>query len=123
MFCAGAAWNEGDSAYLPANVSRQTSLENPYFKDTDSNNPLTFPLRSPDAMAKFPPSLLIASTRDQALSSVVRTHSVLVARGVDADLHVWEGLGHAFYFDPALPESQEVFDVIVKFFDRHLQVP
>jgi hypothetical protein len=30
---------------------------------------------------------------------------------------------HAFLMDPDLPESQEVYDVIVKFFDRHLGHP
>jgi len=71
-------------------------------------------------MAKFPPSLLVATTRDVALSSVVVTHSQLVRLGVDAELHVWEGLGHTFYTDPDLPESREVHDVVIGFFDRHL---
>ena len=71
-------------------------------------------------MKHFPPSLLIAGTRDPALSSVVQTHSVLVSQGVDAELHIWEGLGHAFFFDPDLPQSKEVYAVMAKFFDDHL---
>jgi monoterpene epsilon-lactone hydrolase len=30
---------------------------------------------------------------------------------------------HAFFIDPDLPESQEVFRVVVKFFDQHLGRP
>ncbi len=32
----------------------------------------------------------------------------------------WDGLGHAFHFDSRLPESREAYDIIVRFFDRHL---
>jgi monoterpene epsilon-lactone hydrolase len=51
---------------------------------------------------------------------VVQTHSELVRLGVEAELHVWEGLGHAFFFNPELPQSREMYDVTVKFFDKHL---
>jgi acetyl esterase/lipase len=71
-------------------------------------------------MARFPPSLLIASTRDLALSSVVYTHSVLVQQRVPAELHVWEGLPHSFFVDPELPQSREVYEIAARFFDRNL---
>lgn len=121
MLCEGAAyWTEGDSAHLANDVSAQTIAKNPYFKNTDPDDPLAFPVRSPQLLGEFPPSLLISSVRDFALSSVVRTHSLLVAKNVDADLYVWEGLEHAFHLDPALPESREVYEVTIKFFDKHL---
>jgi epsilon-lactone hydrolase len=45
----------------------------------------------------------------------------LVRLGVEADLHIWEGMGHATYaFNPKAPESDEVHQVIVDFFDKHL---
>jgi hypothetical protein len=44
----------------------------------------------------------------------------LVKLGVDADLHVWEGLFHGFFYNPDVPESQEAYDVIVRFFEKHL---
>jgi epsilon-lactone hydrolase len=124
MLCAGAAyWSEGDTGYFDAALTGD-DLETPhrtrYLKDANLSDPLVFPARSPQVMAKFPPSLLIAATRDKALSSVVYTHSLLIAQGVDAELHVWEGLGHAFFYDPDLPESREVYGVVVKFFDVHL---
>jgi acetyl esterase/lipase len=120
MFCAAAAyWDEGDSGYY-VNGGPQPPNQNPYLKNADLKDPLVFPLNSPAVLAKFPPSLLVVATRDFALSSVVQTHSELVRLGVDADLHVWEGLGHAFFFNPDLPQSREMYDVTVKFFDKHL---
>lgn len=125
MFCEGGLyWTEGDSGYTGEAFGWGSLSDpmdrNPYFKDVDPNNPLAFPARSAQVMARFPPSLLISGTRDSALSSVVYTHSVLVAQGVDASLHVWEGLGHGFFLDPDLPQSREVYSVIWKFFDAHL---
>jgi monoterpene epsilon-lactone hydrolase len=129
MFCAAASyWGEGDSGRVTAalwGVSAQDvtdSRKNLYLKDVDPSDPLAFPIHSPQVLAKFPPALLISSTRDVGLSSVVHTHSELVANGVQAELHVWEGLDHEFFFfiDPDLPESRQVYDVVAKFFDQHL---
>ena len=36
------------------------------------------------------------------------------------DLHVWEGLFHVFFLNPDVPESRDVYDVMVNFFDKHL---
>ena len=127
MFCAaGSFWSEGDSGHISAALAGElpdrfaTSQGSPYFKGTDPNDPLVFPVRSSRVLARFPPSLLITSTRDLALSSVVHMHSRLIAQGVDAQLHVWEGVGHFFFFDPDLPQSREVYAVTVKFFAKHL---
>ncbi len=124
MLCAAAFyWMDGDSGYLGSAMSgfdNKSSSENPYFQNTDINDPLAFPGKSERVLAQFPPSLLISATRDFALSTVVRTHSQLVKLGVEADLHIWEGLSHAFMFSPDIPESREVYDVVVKFFDKHL---
>lgn len=126
MLCAaGAFWEEGDSGAVFDAVygyPPEKSHQNAYFKNADPSDPLVFPIRSNAVLVKFPPSLLISSVRDISLSSVAHMHSRLVALGVVADLHVWEGLQHAFHFDPAVPESFEAYDVTVKFFDRHLAV-
>jgi len=127
MFCAGGSYYaEGDAGpfvaalggYSLAKLSNPQ--EHPYFVDTVASDPWAFPVRWEHLIARFPPSLLITSTRDQSMSSVVYMHSRLVAQGVDAELHVWEGLEHGFFYDPSLPQSSEVYDVTVKFFDRHL---
>ena len=91
-----------------------------YFSNTDPKDPLVAPIRSPEMLAKFPPTLIITGTRAFEMSSAVHTHSQLVKLGVDAELHVWEGLFHGFFYNPDVPESRDAYDVIVKFFDRHL---
>lgn len=132
MFCAGA-WpsGDGDSDHLGAAMtgslsstsSKRWNKELSYFKDDDLKDPLAFPGLDPQVMARFPASLLISSTRDFLLSSVVVTHAQLVRLDVKADLHIWEGLDHAFFFEPDLPESREVYDVIVHFFEENLGAP
>jgi epsilon-lactone hydrolase len=71
----------------------------------------------------FPPTLLITGTRDMAMSSVVHSHTLLAQAGVDAELHVWEGMWHSFFSDPELPESRQAYRTIVAFFERHLAAP
>jgi acetyl esterase/lipase len=56
------------------------------------------------------------------MSAAVNTHRELVKAGVDAELHVWDGLGHAFFYNPDLPESREAFDVMARFFQQHLKL-
>jgi acetyl esterase/lipase len=91
-----------------------------YITDTSLKDSLAFPGLDAKIMARFPDSLFITSTRDQSLSSAVATHAQLVKLGVNAELHVWEGLDHGFFLEPDLPESGEVYDVVTKFFDSHL---
>jgi len=124
ILCEGGVyWTEGDSSRFVYDTSAHTKDTNPYFNGVSADNSLAFPARSREILRQFPPTLLVSGTRDFALSSTVYTHSRLVAEGVDARLHVWEGLPHAFHMDPDLPESQEVFSVIIKFFNEHLGRP
>jgi monoterpene epsilon-lactone hydrolase len=94
----------------------------PYFSQAqvNENDPLVYPINSPKLLAKFPPSLLITGSRDFAMSSLFQTQRELVKQGVEVELHVWDGVPHSFFTNPDLPESKEVYDVIVRFFDRHL---
>jgi acetyl esterase/lipase len=55
-----------------------------------------------------------------AMSSEVRSQALLQAAGVEAELHVWEGMWHSFFSDPELPESRQAYRTIVRFFERHL---
>lgn len=91
-----------------------------YFDGADLSDPLATPTRSDAVMAAFPPSLLVSATRDFALSAVIHTHRQLLRLGVEADLQLWEGMGHEFIAAYSTPETQEAYDVIVKFFDKHL---
>ncbi len=97
-----------------------TVFEPYYGTNPDFEDPLLVPLKSKEIMSNFPPSLLIVSTRDFHLSSVVYTHAQLIKLGVEADLHVWEGLGHVFLYNSELPESRDAYQVIVNFFNKHL---
>ena len=125
LLCEGAFfWGDGDSGVfdraVTGGIPERSSRDNAYLKDADPNDPLAFPATSASVLAQFPPTLLVSATRDMALSSVVRTHSLLIANGVEAELHVWEGLGHGFQYDFSLPESREVFRTLARFFDTHL---
>jgi acetyl esterase/lipase len=131
LFGAGLADKIGDSIYIAAllmgmNISDPKKLEDtgPYLGESDPNDPLFNPGKSPAILRKFPPTLLISGTRDLALSTVVDGHARLVKFGVDAELHVWEAASHCSFaqpvVDPTVPENREAWDVIVKFFDSRL---
>jgi acetyl esterase/lipase len=126
-FCGSVVELSGDSAYIapvlngsaPSNAPlKLTDL--PYFKGVRANDPLVFPANSRAVLAKFPPTLLITGTRDFTMSSEIQSQRLLSDAGVDAELHVWDGMWHSFFSDPAMPESKEAYAVMVKFFDRHL---
>ena len=74
----------------------------------------------PDVLAKFPPTLFISSTRGFDLSAASYTHGLLVKAGVETELHVWDGMFHGFFYNIDVPESRDCFEVIVRFFNRHL---
>jgi acetyl esterase/lipase len=89
-----------------------------YANGRDPADPYISPLHGD--FADLPPAILTSGTRDLFLSLTVLTHRKLRQAGIDAQLHVFEGLAHAQYFDPWAPESKEAFSEIGAFFDRHL---
>jgi acetyl esterase/lipase len=126
-FCGSVAELDGDSATVapvlngnPAPTSPLKLTDLPYFKGAKPADPLVFPASSPALLAKFPPTLLITGTRDLTMSSVVQSQRLLADAGVDAELHVWDGMWHSFFSDPEMPESREAYAVMAKFFDRRL---
>ena len=86
-----------------------------------ADDPAAFPARDPATLSKFPPTLVIVGTRDFALSSAVNLHSKLVAQNVPAQLNVWEGGRHAFFYDERVPEAREAYAVMARFFVDHLR--
>ncbi|MBW2495939.1 MAG: alpha/beta hydrolase fold domain-containing protein [Deltaproteobacteria bacterium] len=122
IFCAGAGrFGVGDAAVISETFgSRLGGGEIAYFEDADWQDPLVAPIEDAELLSRFPPTLIITSTRDGALSSALMTHQRLVAAGAETRLHVYEGLDHYFFADTGLPESLHVFDVIARFFDTHL---
>lgn len=126
-FCGSIDKPNGDSAYLGRILTGESLTDVnaplsslPYFRNAKMDDPLVFPINSPEILAKFPPTLLIAGSRDFMASSLYHAQSALTRQGVETELHIWDGMWHAFFIDPGLPESREVYDVIVRFFDRHL---
>src|SRR5581483_8396047 len=119
--CGTGAEFDGDSAYLaplfaglPATPPGGKSLQLirlPYFEGVDPHNPLAFPMTSAELLARFPPTLLLAGSRDFAASSMTTMQRRLWECGVDAELFLFDGLGHAFMMDPALPESRETYGI------------
>jgi acetyl esterase/lipase len=124
MFGGGASYyQEGDSGRFAAAMSGrplEPPTAHPYFKGTDPRSPLAFPIYSGHVLARFPPSLLIAGTRDIGESAAIFTHEQLIKQGVEAHLHIWEGMQHCFFNALDLPQTEEVNEVIVRFFERHL---
>lgn len=138
VLCAGLTLTSngfgGDSAFTTAAIGESRPPPSPpsgepparspldYFAGVSFDDPLAAPASAPEVLAKFPPTLVVTGTRGFELSSAVYSHSLLVKHGVDADLHVWEGMFHGFFYNVDVPESRDCYDVIVKFFDRHLGV-
>jgi len=91
-----------------------------YFGDADPKDPLVYPATAPALLARFPPTLFVTGTRALEMSGVVHSHIQLISAGVRAELYIWDGMWHGFFVDPKLPESKEVYHVIVDFFDRQL---
>jgi len=92
-----------------------------YMRGSSSSDADVYPARHPEVLAKFPPTLVVTGTRDTALSSAVNLHSKLVAAGVDARLHVYEGGRHAFFYDVRVPEARQAYAVMAAFFSDRLR--
>ncbi len=130
-FCGSIAQVGGDSAFIASALNGRTvgkssnsmvASSNGYLAGASDDDPLVVPANSQEVVAAFPPTILITGTRDFALSNVVQAHRLLSDAGVDAELHVWDGMWHGFFMEPELPESQEAYRAITRFFDRVLAV-
>jgi epsilon-lactone hydrolase len=127
VFCASLGRLGGDAAYTSTPLGEGRMMPDvggkprlAYFENVDEKDPLAFPLNSPAMLSRFPPTLIITGTRGFEMSGAIYTHTQLVKAGATAELHVWEGMFHGFFYNPDVPESQEAYSVMVKFFDRYL---
>lgn len=124
IFCAGGDPGMGGDSRIIGNLLGDGELPLPpsatpplgYMRGAVAGDPNAFPAASVDVLRRFPPTLVIVGTRDFAMSSAVNLHSKLVAAGVDARLHMWDGGRHAFFYDIRVPEAREALDVIARFF-------
>jgi monoterpene epsilon-lactone hydrolase len=84
----------------------------------DPKDPILSPLYAD--LTGFPATLFITSGRDLLLSGTAILHRAYLRAGVDAQLVVFEALPHAFWNNPALPESKEADKLMATFFNKHL---
>jgi monoterpene epsilon-lactone hydrolase len=127
-FCGSIVAFDGDSSIIAPVLNGEAAPTGaldlakvlPYFKGASPSDPMVYPGNSLAILAKFPPTLLITGTRDFTMSSELKSQQLLTNAGVDAELHVWDGMWHSFFSDPEMPESREAYAVMVSFFDRHL---
>jgi acetyl esterase/lipase len=90
------------------------------WRDTYLSRPES-PLLSPlfAALDKLPPSLLLAGGRDLWLSDSTRLADKLRKSGGDVQLKVWESMGHVWFMDDTLAQSEQALNDIA-FFIRSL---
>lgn len=128
-FCGTAAAFSGDSPYLAAPIAEGTApppgplprlLPTAYMAGIAGDDAAAYPLLSAAETAQFPPTLLLAGSRDFAASALTLAHRRLTQAGVPSQLFLFDGLPHAFFVWPDMPESMEAYRIIARFFDQHL---
>jgi epsilon-lactone hydrolase len=99
-------------------LTRLTNSIALYANGHDLTDPYLSPLYG-DFSKGFPPTMLSAGTRDLFLSNTVLMHRALRRAGIEADLAIWEAMGHAGFYGNA-PEDQELVAEQAHFILAHL---
>jgi monoterpene epsilon-lactone hydrolase len=89
-----------------------------YVGKTDPRDPVLSPLYAD--LHGLPPTLFVTSGRDILLSGTTILHRAFLRADDDAQLVVFEGLSHGFWYDAGLPESTEANHLMAIFFEKHL---
>ena len=118
----------GDSSFWMLGLTggivkvRQEILQMPaYFKPEDMADPMAWPAEDAEILAKFPPTLVLSSSRDALLSNALDTHARLREANVASSLYVREGFGHGYFTQaPDLPEALAAWRETIHHFDRYL---
>lgn len=131
--CGTAHVAGGDSMYFAAagagekpprpDEAGPRALPTPYMDGVPLNDPLGYPVTSEEVLRCFPPTLLIAGGRDFAWSMLTVAHRRLAALDIHSELYLFDGLWHAFFMYPDMPESRETYGLIARFFERQLGKP
>lgn len=128
-FCGTGSSFSGDSAFISGPTtggaalpvsSLPATLPTAYLAGIPASDAAAYPLLSDDETRAMPPTLLLAGGRDFAVSGLTLAHRRLARLGVESELHLFDGLPHAFFVWPNMPESIEAYSLIAGFFDRHL---
>jgi acetyl esterase/lipase len=120
--CPSDMSQQGDTGYTNDTVDiilkhASPELSRTYAGDHDLKDPYLSPVYA-DYAKGFPPSVLTSGTRDLLLSGTVRLHRAMVRAGVKAELHVWEAMTHAPFFNA--PEEQELYMQHIDFMLAHM---
>lgn len=113
----------GDSFVLNAGIDCMAPFTYPepnalYADGADLSDPYVSPLFG-DFTKGFPPTFIQTGTRDLFLSNSARMHRALRRAGIEAELHVWEGMPHAG-FGGKSPEDLELRQEFRRFLDKRL---
>jgi acetyl esterase/lipase len=120
----------GDSRYLNEGADRvlikigdfAVAAMNLYAEELGLDHPYVSPIFGD--FTDLPPTYLITGTRDLLLSDTVRAHRALRRAGVSAELHVYEGQGHADYIlAMKTPESAEHYAELNRYILEQLSAP
>ncbi len=109
----------GDTMALFLSANAGSGVSALYAGGHDVADPAISPARG--ALAGWPPTLCLSSTRDFLLSATAGFCRTLDAAGADARLIVFDGLPHAFWSYIEAPESDAAFAVMARFLRRHLE--
>jgi acetyl esterase/lipase len=88
-------------------------LPDVYCPDADLHDPWLSPLFGD--WRGLPPLLFIAGSTEMLLDDSIRAHDRARAAGVEAQLHVYEGMPHVFPVFEWLPEGRAALDEIAEF--------
>lgn len=113
----------GDSGYANDTVDIVLrhiipEINDVYARGHDLKDPYLSPVYA-DFTKGFCPSILTTGTRDLLLSGTVRLHRAMVRGGVKAELHVWEAMTHAPFFNA--PEEEELYTQHITFMLGHMK--
>lgn len=90
---------------LPGGAKTMAEGVSSYIGKTPVTDPILSPLRGD--ISKFPPTLLVSSSRDILLSPTAIFGRALLEKGVDARFVVFDGLPHAFWAYMDIPETAQ----------------
>jgi acetyl esterase/lipase len=129
LLCAGTG-GVGDASYFAPigtgqhppfdSFTTMRELKYGYFAGAVPDDPSINPALAPGLLAKFPPTFLLTGTRASDMSAVLATHRALAQAGADAQLHMFDGMGHCFYSNIFLPEGADAYASLIRFLRRQL---
>src|SRR5205807_3881533 len=107
LYCGGAYDFIGDSTGISALINGNSPSSGgagyagmDYFKGTDVQKPEVIPAASDELIKQFPPTIFVTATRDMAMSNAAYSYRRMIKAGIDAQLLIYDGLGHGFMTNP-----------------------